>query len=243
LGSGIGGTLHDRPGSVHSPDPLVAAAIKWISSGKECWGSLIVAIRGGSTATKTSTRRSESHIPNGDPGEYPPEPPVRSTGPVISASHGQVLITGIGFLPNYPVTVRVTCSGDEIVDYITYISDGLLTQRCRRPQLTKPGTSPSPTTAPAPQVTAACCGVTPSSLPLPAREIRDGRRARPQIVCDPDWEPFTGRSAQRTGFLPIQTALACNGIGVPSRLPVAVERVSFVGGGCLPETDARPPTT
>jgi hypothetical protein len=29
----------------------------------------------------------------------------------------------IGFLPNCAVTVRIACSGDEIVDYLTYVSD------------------------------------------------------------------------------------------------------------------------
>jgi hypothetical protein len=33
------------------------------------------------------------------------------------------LITGTGFLPNCPVTVRITCDGQGIVDYLTYISD------------------------------------------------------------------------------------------------------------------------
>jgi hypothetical protein len=33
------------------------------------------------------------------------------------------LITGTGFLPNRPVTIRITCSGDDIVDYLTYTSD------------------------------------------------------------------------------------------------------------------------
>jgi conjugative relaxase-like TrwC/TraI family protein len=66
-------------------------------------------------------------------------------------------------------------------------------QRCRRPQSPKPAASPSLTTAPAPMVTVACFGVTPSSLPPAACEIRNG------------WhlgrEPLTGRSAQRTRSL------------------------------------------
>jgi hypothetical protein len=33
------------------------------------------------------------------------------------------LITGTGFLPNCPVTVRITYAGDDIVDYLTYVSD------------------------------------------------------------------------------------------------------------------------
>jgi hypothetical protein len=59
-------------------------------------------------------------------------------------------------------------------------------------------------------VTGACCGVIQSSLSLAACEIQRGRRARPQIACDPDGELLTGQSAQRTEFLPGQTALACN---------------------------------
>jgi hypothetical protein len=62
-------------------------------------------------------------MPTDASGNHAPAPPVRPAGPIISASRGQVVITGSGFLPNYPVTVRITCSGDEIVDYLTYISD------------------------------------------------------------------------------------------------------------------------
>jgi hypothetical protein len=65
-----------------------------------------------------------------------PVPPVRPTGPIISASRGQILITGNGFLPDCAVTVRITYTGEGIVDYLTYISDadGAYAQRCRRPQ-------------------------------------------------------------------------------------------------------------
>src|ERR1700757_1036131 len=62
-------------------------------------------------------------MPTDAHGEHPPAPPVRPTGPIISASRGQVLITGTGFLPHCPVTVRITCTGEDIVDYLTYISD------------------------------------------------------------------------------------------------------------------------
>lgn len=57
------------------------------------------------------------------PDNQPPARPVRPTGPLISASSGHVLITGTGFLPNRSVTVRIAYSGDDIVDYLTYISD------------------------------------------------------------------------------------------------------------------------
>jgi hypothetical protein len=62
-------------------------------------------------------------MPTDAPGEHAPAPPARQTSPIISASGGQILITGTGFLPNCPVTVRITYSGEDIVDYLTYISD------------------------------------------------------------------------------------------------------------------------
>jgi hypothetical protein len=57
------------------------------------------------------------------PGHQPLARPVRPTGPVISASRGQVLIMGSGFLPNRSVTIRITYVGEDIVDYLTYASD------------------------------------------------------------------------------------------------------------------------
>jgi hypothetical protein len=62
-------------------------------------------------------------MPTDAPGEHAPVPPVRPTRPVIGASRGQVLVTGAGFLPDCPVTVRITYTGEDIVDYFTYISD------------------------------------------------------------------------------------------------------------------------
>ena len=62
-------------------------------------------------------------MPTDVPGNQPPAGPVRPTGPMISASRGQVLITGSGFLPNRSVTIRITYTGEDIVDYLTYISD------------------------------------------------------------------------------------------------------------------------
>ena len=47
----------------------------------------------------------------------------RPTAPIISASRGHVLITGSGFLPNRPVTIRITDNGEDVVDYLTYVSD------------------------------------------------------------------------------------------------------------------------
>jgi hypothetical protein len=57
------------------------------------------------------------------PGNQPTARPIGPTGPIISASCGHVLITGSGFLPNRPVTVRIAHSGDDVVDYLSYISD------------------------------------------------------------------------------------------------------------------------
>jgi hypothetical protein len=57
------------------------------------------------------------------PGNQPTARPIRPTGPFISASRGQISITGSGFLPNRSVTIRITCGGDDIVDYLTYVSD------------------------------------------------------------------------------------------------------------------------
>jgi hypothetical protein len=131
-------------------------------------------------------------MPTDVPGNQPPARPVRPAGPIISACYGKVCITGTGFLPNCPVTVRITCSSDDIVDYLTDISDadGGLSAPLPETAVTETGTSPSPTTAPVPLVTEACCGVTPSSLPLPVREILHGRHGRPQMVGNPDREPF-----------------------------------------------------
>jgi hypothetical protein len=62
-------------------------------------------------------------MPTDAPGEQVPAPPVQPTGPIISACRDQVLITGTGFLPDCAVTVRITHTGEDIVDYLTYISD------------------------------------------------------------------------------------------------------------------------
>ncbi len=72
-------------------------------------------------------------------------------------------------------------------------------------------------------VTAACCGATPSSLPTRAREIHHGAHA-PTKREQPRQGVVDGRSAHRTGFLPIQTVLACNGTGIYSRWPVVMDK-------------------
>lgn len=62
-------------------------------------------------------------MPTEAAGDQPPGRPIGPTGPIISASCGHVLITGSGFLPNRPVTIRITYIGEDIVDYLTYVSD------------------------------------------------------------------------------------------------------------------------
>jgi hypothetical protein len=62
-------------------------------------------------------------MPTDVPGNHPTASPVRPTGPIISASCGHVLIMGSGFLPNRSVTIRITDIGEDVVDYLTYVSD------------------------------------------------------------------------------------------------------------------------
>ena len=62
-------------------------------------------------------------MPTDMPGNQPTVSPATPTGPIINASRGQVLITGRGFQPNCSVTIRITDSGDDIVDYLTYVTD------------------------------------------------------------------------------------------------------------------------
>jgi hypothetical protein len=60
-----------------------------------------------------------------DTPEHVPAPPLR---PIISASRGQTLITGRGFLANHPVTVCFMCAAEDVVDCLSYVSgaDGCL---------------------------------------------------------------------------------------------------------------------
>jgi hypothetical protein len=62
-------------------------------------------------------------MPTEAPGERAPAPSAGPSCPIISASEGQLVITGSGFLPDCVVTVRITTSGHAIVDYLTYTSD------------------------------------------------------------------------------------------------------------------------
>ncbi|WP_428338682.1 hypothetical protein [Mycobacterium sp.] len=54
-------------------------------------------------------------------GEHANAPPRQPASPVISAASGQILITGTGLLPNQSVTLRII--SEDIVDYLTYVSD------------------------------------------------------------------------------------------------------------------------
>ena len=80
-------------------------------------------------------------MPTEVPGNQSPARPVRLTGPIISAYGCQVIITGIGFLPNRSVTVRIAYSGEDIVDYLTYVSDadGYLNAALPETAVTKTG--------------------------------------------------------------------------------------------------------
>lgn len=67
-------------------------------------------------------------MPTDSTGKHAIAPPTRPAGPVISVPRGQVSITGRGFLPDRQVSVRITHTGDDIRDYLTFVSDadGLL---------------------------------------------------------------------------------------------------------------------
>jgi hypothetical protein len=45
-----------------------------------------------------------------------------SAAPIISA-RGH-LVTGSGFLPNHNVTLRITRAGEDISDYLAYVTEG-----------------------------------------------------------------------------------------------------------------------
>lgn len=63
-------------------------------------------------------------MPTNTPGDpTPPVQPAVQGGPIITATSGHVVVTGAGFLPNHPVTIRITHAGDDIADYLTYTTD------------------------------------------------------------------------------------------------------------------------
>jgi hypothetical protein len=51
-----------------------------------------------------------------------PSVPHSSATPNIGA-HGH-LVTGSGFLPGHSVAIRITRAGEDISDYLTYMTDG-----------------------------------------------------------------------------------------------------------------------
>ena len=139
-------------------------------------------------------------MPTDAPGQDAPAPTVRPTGPFISASRGQVLITGTGFLPDCAVTVRITYTGEDAVDYLTYNSDadGFLCAALPHTAIIDTGhiavTDHRPDRA---GDGGLLWSNTVVVIPV-GMCIRHGRIAR-----DRDWEPFSGRSAQQTAPLPI----------------------------------------
>lgn len=80
-------------------------------------------------------------MPTDAPGEHVPASPAGPSSPVISVSRGQVVITGTGLLPHCPVTVRITSTGEDMVDYLTYTSDagGYLTAALPETAITQTG--------------------------------------------------------------------------------------------------------
>jgi hypothetical protein len=62
------------------------------------------------------------------PTDSPSDPapswrPATPRGPTITATIGQVVVDGTGFLPNHVVTIRITRGGDGSADYLTYTTD------------------------------------------------------------------------------------------------------------------------
>ena len=51
--------------------------------------------------------------------------------PIISAQ-GNV-VTGSGFLPDHRVAIRITAAGEDISDYLTYVTDGHGNLHCEIP--------------------------------------------------------------------------------------------------------------
>jgi hypothetical protein len=51
-----------------------------------------------------------------------PSGPYSSATPTISA-RGH-LVTGCGFLPDHSVAIRITWAGEDVSDYLTYLTDG-----------------------------------------------------------------------------------------------------------------------
>jgi hypothetical protein len=54
-----------------------------------------------------------------------------SATPTISAQGH--LVTGSGFLPDHRVAIRITAAGEDISDYLTYVTDGHGYLHCELP--------------------------------------------------------------------------------------------------------------
>ena len=54
-----------------------------------------------------------------------------SDSPTISAQGN--LVTGSGFLPDHSVAIRITAAGEDISDYLTYMTDGHGYLHCELP--------------------------------------------------------------------------------------------------------------
>jgi hypothetical protein len=65
------------------------------------------------------------------PASDNPSVPHLSAGPTISV-HGH-RVTGSGFLPDHRVAIRITCAGEDISDYLTYMTDGDGYLQCELP--------------------------------------------------------------------------------------------------------------
>jgi hypothetical protein len=68
-----------------------------------------------------------------------------------------------GFLPDHLVAIRITAAGEDISDYLTYVTGGHGYLHCELPNgATGKLYPPQPTTAPMLRVHAAGCGATPT---------------------------------------------------------------------------------
>jgi hypothetical protein len=53
--------------------------------------------------------------------DNPPVPQSSATPTISVQGH---LVTGSGFLPHHNVTVQITSAGEDISDYLAYVTDG-----------------------------------------------------------------------------------------------------------------------
>ncbi len=59
-----------------------------------------------------------------DPGSdnHSPTSPTHGAAPILRVEQAYI-ITGSGFLPDHHLTIRVTCTTDDVTDYLAYTSD------------------------------------------------------------------------------------------------------------------------